>query len=181
MDMQCRAARRLLVRASPLVTVIVVVVASFTATSAAAINAPRWQPATLADHSAPFADTGGMSAVSCMSDSACVAFDFSGRVLTSTDPTGGPAAWTPTTFGTAHGLIEAGSCPSPSLCVATDDQGDVITSSNPLASIPTWRIAKISANQIRSVSCPTASLCVAAEQGGNLLSSDEPTGGPAAW
>src|SRR5580704_3162607 len=149
-----------------------------------ASSPPLWQLPQLADRSPPFASFDGLAAISCPSTSACVALSGTGHALSSTDPTGGPTAWTPTTIGTEHGSIRAVSCASSSQCVATDTNGDVITSADPMASSPKWEINKVDDGQynaLDAVSCPSASLCVATDYEGNVLSSTDPTGGAGAW
>lgn len=75
--------------------------------------------------------SGSLTAVSCPSVSLCVAVDGQGNTPTSTEPTGGAAAWSarqigglpaaPLFFGQESGSppgFAGGSCPSASLCVA---------------------------------------------------------------
>jgi adhesin/invasin len=72
-------------------------------------------------------DAAALDAVSCASASFCAAVDSSGNVLTSTDPTGGAAAWTSASID-SNGLTGV-SCPSASLCVAVDSAGNVVVGS----------------------------------------------------
>ena len=65
--------------------------------------------------------------VSCASVSLCVAVDSTGNVFATTDPTGGPSAWTetgvaPATPFPAHAIYAGVSCASPALCVVTESQ-----------------------------------------------------------
>ena len=71
-----------------------------------------------------------LDAVSCPSRSFCVAVDGSGGVLTSTNPTGGRAAWRLAKID-GRRVLNSVSCPSRALCVAVDGSGGVLTSTNP--------------------------------------------------
>jgi hypothetical protein len=83
--------------------------------------------------------------VDCLSASRCVAVDNNGDVLTSTDPTGGPSAWTFTNVapypGANLGKFEPNgmfgvSCPSVSLCAIAGNEGQIFTSTDPFATSP---------------------------------------------
>ena len=63
---------------------------------------------------------------SCPSSGLCVAVDNRGNLVTSSNPTGGAAAWTVTDVDGSNGL-DGVSCPSSGLCVAVDQSGDVVT------------------------------------------------------
>jgi hypothetical protein len=67
-----------------------------------------------------------LSAISCPTVSLCVATDASGDVVTSTDPTGGAAAWKVTNVD-GSSYLSAISCPTTSLCVAVDEWGKAVT------------------------------------------------------
>ena len=55
-----------------------------------------------------------------------MAVDASGDVVTSTDPTGGAAAWKVANVD-GSSYLSAISCPTISLCVAVDDWGKAVT------------------------------------------------------
>ncbi len=77
-----------------------------------------------------------LNGVSCPSASLCVAVDWSGDVVTSTDPTAATPTWTIINVdGRYHQLLGV-SCPSTSLCVAGDGGGNVVTSTDPSAATP---------------------------------------------
>jgi hypothetical protein len=126
--------------------------------------------------------------VSCASASMCVAFDFLGNVLSSTDPTGGAGAWTRDALASA-GSLYAVSCPAVSLCVVGNWTGELFTSGDPTGPPSAWAGSEVDPevaghlgpNHLVSVSCATTSLCVAADQFGTILASGAPTGGSAAW
>jgi hypothetical protein len=54
--------------------------------------------------------------------------DGSGKVVTSSNPTGGASAWTLTNLDVdAFNYLSGVSCPSISVCVAVDRSGNVVT------------------------------------------------------
>jgi hypothetical protein len=125
--------------------------------------------------------------VSCASASFCAvvsnvesATNPTGAILTSTDPTGGPAAWTASYQSTQD--LDGLSCPSTSLCVTTTGTtNDVITSTNPAATDAAWISAAVSV-PVAAVTCQSDSLCfLEAGLGDKLLASTNPTGGASAW
>ena len=100
-------------------------------------------PADAASWKAASAGTGlPVKGVSCVSTSACAAVDNNADVITSTDPTGGPDAWSfvnviPAPFradGTSterfNGMFGI-SCHSRSLCVAVGTRHQIIASTDP--------------------------------------------------
>jgi hypothetical protein len=78
-----------------------------------------------------------ITGISCPSISACVAVDNNADVLTSTDPTGGQAAWgfeNQIPFGQPDGNGMFGvSCPSTTFCASAGQHYQLITSTNPFA------------------------------------------------
>src|ERR1700686_195435 len=127
----------------------------------AAGPALTWAAPVLIDHQPPFPGD-FLAGVSCPSSGLCVAVDkSSGNMLTSTNPTGGVAAWT-LTHVVAYGPGGGGlSCPSSGLCVAGDGHGDLVTSTNPTGGAAAWTVTKVDGtNFLGGVSCPSSSLCV---------------------
>jgi Divergent InlB B-repeat domain len=123
-----------------------------------------------------------LTGVSCASPSLCVAVDHSGEVISSTDPGGGPSAWTRARVDGST-IISGVSCPSTSLCVAVDQRGDVLTSTDPTAGATAWSVAEVQPHGrgLNGVSCPTTTTCVAVSAAGQVLVSSNPTGGAGAW
>lgn len=130
-----------------------------------------------------------LNGLSCPSSALCVAVDSDGNVVTSSDPTGGPAAWTVTnvdsvrlsTVDSSNALIGI-SCPDTNLCVAVDGNGNIVTSSNPSGGTAAWTVTSVDgATPIYSVSCPSVNLCVGLGEGANVVTSRNPTGGASAW
>lgn len=103
----------------------------------------------------------------CPRVSLCVAAaqDNAGRLffLSSTDPTGGVAAWR-VSKAPAVGQLE---CPSATECIlfrfrpSINAVGAMFTTTDPAAATPTWRQSPAPLNLL-SVSCPTASFCAGA-------------------
>jgi hypothetical protein len=126
--------------------------------------------------------------VSCASASFCAvvsnvesATSPTGAILTSTNPTGGPAAWT-ASFRSTQNLDGGLSCPSTSLCIATTGTtNDAITSTNPAATQAAWASEPLSV-PAGGVSCQSDSLCfLVGGSGTELLASTNPTAGASAW
>ena len=122
------------------------------------------------DHNYSF----GPHDISCPTASFCAGVDYSGNILTSTDPTGDSSAWTVTRIEGSNNAwveIDAISCPTSSLCVAVDQFGNVITSTDPTGGASKWAVANVDgSNAIFAVSCPSATLCVAGDNnGGNVI------------
>jgi hypothetical protein len=132
------------------------------------------------------------TAISCPSDSLCIAVDRQGNIYTTSDPAAGPEAWTETQTGPANWTGAATkvtvelACPSAQLCVAFDDDGSVLTI-DPTAGPDAWAVtpgvdppSHIGLGGL-SLSCPSATLCVAVDGAGNALTSTDPAGGASAW
>lgn len=118
--------------------------------------------------------------VSCPTASLCVAVSgeryTAGKVLTSTDPTGGAAAWTVTQLDESLDLRGV-SCGTPTLCVTVARQGRMLVSTNPTGGASAWTELGTPGGpgDLQGVSCAAAVLCVAGNAGGNLLTSSNPT------
>ena len=66
-----------------------------------------------------------LNGVSCPSSDFCVALDQVGNAVTSSNPTGGKAAWTLTNVDDSNSLNGV-SCLSAGLCVVVDGAGNVV-------------------------------------------------------
>ena len=88
-----------------------------------------WAAPVRVDNPASFHGV-GLVGVSCVSSGLCVVADDNGNVVTSTNPTGGPSAWTVTNVDVSVSPNSNGprligvSCPTSSLCVAVDSAGN---------------------------------------------------------
>lgn len=126
-------------------------------------------------------------AVSCPSSALCVAIELDGNVLTSTDPTGGAAAWTATHVDATNlnddsNVLEDISCPSTSLCVAIDSSGNVLTSTDPTGGTTAWTVTNVAAkDSLGRVSCASITFCAITSGTSAILTSTDPTGGAAEW
>ncbi len=109
--------------------------------------------------------------------SLCVAGDWDGDVVTSTDPTGAGNAWS---VAYVDHNVESGltgldpqasigevSCPSVSFCVASDPTGEVLTSQDPTGGASAWRLRRATPRllgapepaSLHSLVCPSMSFC----------------------
>lgn len=130
---------------------------------------------------------GALRAVSCPTESLCVAVGYEGSVYVSTDPTRGASAWSVTDVNEGRNAthLTAVSCPSASLCVAVsggygEAAGGILTSTAPASG--RWQTVQLDGSpDLRGVSCATPSLCVAVAKGGRVFASSDPTGGAPAW
>ncbi len=164
-------------------------VAGLAGAGTAAASAPTvagpltFSPPTKIDRNSPFSDPPDLLGVSCPTATLCVAYDASGDVVTSTDPTGGPSAWSAANVDGSIPLSGV-SCPTTSLCVAVDGLGNVLTSTDPTGGASSWTTTHLGGGGFSDVDCPTSSLCVATSgSGGNdeLVTSTDPTGGASTW
>jgi hypothetical protein len=130
---------------------------------------------------------GSIGAVSCASESLCVAVGYEGSVFVSTDPTGGAGAWSVTdTSGKGSAThLTAVSCSLPSFCVAVSGgngaaAGTVLTTNDPASG--QWQAAQLAGSpDLRGVSCASPALCVAVAKEGRIFASTDPGGGASAW
>jgi hypothetical protein len=148
----------------------------FTSTDPAGPD-PAWSEAKLAQPSL------GSLSVSCRGASFCVATMLGTEVLVSSDPTGGPGAWS--AVSVPH-LLEDASCPSRRLCVGVG-AGRIYRSTNPLARDARW--TSFDAHDppgqdftlLYGIDCPSLRLCVAVGGDGDVFSTNRPTGGARSW
>jgi hypothetical protein len=133
--------------------------------------------------------------ISCPSPSFCAITGNSDAIATSTDPTGGPGAWSfvypgpwpgPAGNGAYNGnQIRGVSCPSPDACFAGSLDGDIYSSTNPTGPASAWPYVDVSPKgpntHVYGISCPSPSLCVAVASEGKIVTSTEPTGNAGAW
>ncbi len=130
--------------------------------------------------------------VSCPSISLCVAVDAAGNVLSSTNPAGGPTAWTLThadtnrSYGCGGGGLACQpplvgiSCPSTLLCAAVDFSGNVLTTRTPTAP-GAWTSVSAHPGALGSlwgISCPTLGFCATVDgTGGQAITFNPATPG----
>jgi hypothetical protein len=153
----------------------------------AAASSLRWSGPRLVDRAQPFGHWQAFGGVSCPSASLCVAVDFAGEVITSTDPAG-VGGWRVADVDPGSFFLGV-ECPSVSLCVAFDGSGNVVTSTEPTGGAGAWAVAHVdaglvsglSSTSLAGLSCPSVSLCVGFDSAGNVVSSTDPAGGAEAW
>jgi hypothetical protein len=119
-----------------------------------------------------------LEGISCPTTGLCVAVtggrNDSGKVFTSTNPTGGFGAWQIAELGESLDLRGI-SCASPTLCVATGHHGEVVTSTNPTGGAAAWAPIGTPGGPggLEGISCMPG-LCVTGNTGGNVLTSTVP-------
>jgi len=123
-----------------------------------------------------FDEVGTPTAVSCASESLCVAVDSKGHAFSTYEPTASKPHWSKAELDGGEAL-NAVSCAPSGLCVAVAGHGHAFASPDP-GSIA-WSAATIpnSGNALTGVSCPSASLCVAVDKEGDVATSTSPTSG----
>jgi hypothetical protein len=137
------------------------------------------------------ANADGFAALSCASARLCVGVDSSGRIVSSTHPSGGAGDWRTQTISGPAGPVPLTqvSCPSTSLCVAIGGIDDVVSSTDPYAPTPTWRVTEVTESSpprdstagLGGIACPTTSLCVVTDQDGDVITSVDPGSSQATW
>jgi hypothetical protein len=124
-------------------------------------------------------DAGGTpSAVSCASESACVAVEQQGEAFDTSDPTVATPTWTAVPIDSGQSL-DAVSCAPGGPCVAVDGRGDAVVGRLASGGVVWSSPVSTHGGVLTGVSCPSASLCVAVDEGGDVLASTEPKSG--AW
>jgi hypothetical protein len=155
------------------IALVLVLAAAIASAPAEAAPSLRWSetPTTF--------DSGGMpSAVSCASESLCVAVDGEGRAFSTSEPTASAPGWKEAKIDTGQSL-NAVSCAPGGPCVAVDGRGEAFASVDADAS--SWSSSSVpdGGNALTGVSCPTASFCVAVDAEGEVATSTNPRAG--AW
>ena len=132
-----------------------------------------------------------LDTIACPSTSLCLAGDWDGNVLASTDPAATGQPWSSAyiddhVVGAHHGgamlqtAIDSIACPSTSLCVASDEDGYELVSQEPAAGPGAWRLAApagasaharpvTTEGPLFGLTCATASLCVGLDGRPNLM------------
>jgi hypothetical protein len=124
-----------------------------------------------------------LRSISCGTPSLCVAVAKEGRLLASTEPTGGAGTWRPVTTPAGPGDYEGASCVSTVLCAVGNQTGNILTTTNPAAGgSSTWSETNAGGSvQVTGVSCPAADACAAVDNNGDVMTSTDPVGGASAW
>ena len=120
--------------------------------------------------------------VSCPSASLCAAVDNKGRIVASTDPTGGPTAWHLVGSPGGGGALSSVTCLSAPFCLSGNQSGNLLTSTDPTAGAGSWNEVNGGGSvQITGVTCAATSQCLAVDDNGDVITSTDPTGGAGAW
>jgi hypothetical protein len=144
-------------------------------------GAGAWTPTSFAGLVAASPFGGNVSGVSCPGVRFCAVIDRGGDVLVSSDPTGGPSAWTATK---PFAGLQRISCPTAHLCVGISGVG-IESSTDPTGGPRHWKLVQPAGSlQLTSISCPSVRLCVvvgSSTSAGAVLASTSPTGGAKTW
>lgn len=123
-------------------------------------------------------------AASCPTARLCVAAAGTTGVDVTSDPTGGPRAWSLSTIASG-GFISGLSCPSPTLCVAVgqeENRSGIYVTTDPAGGPAAWSFGGLDYGSLfTGVACPSTTLCVAIDVTGQILTSADPLAGPAGW
>ncbi len=110
--------------------------------------------------------------ISCATASLCVAVAQEGRLLASTNPTGGAPVWKEIGDPAGPGDLQAVDCLATSFCIAGNGGGNLLTSSEPSGGAASWGEANGGGSvQITGVSCASPSRCAAVDNNGDVLTS----------
>jgi hypothetical protein len=135
-------------------------------TSFAAANAQAASPITWSSSAIPGGGTA--TAVSCASESLCVAVNHEGAALITANPTNATPSWS--TVLNAGQPLNAVSCAPAGLCVAVDSAGKAWVIGHSSSSLP-------GAGVLTGISCPSTALCVAVDEEGRVFTTTNPSGG----
>ncbi|MDA8367129.1 MAG: hypothetical protein M0Z62_09260, partial [Actinomycetota bacterium] len=102
----------------------------------------QWSPPRTVDAAPPFGPSNHLTALACPATTMCVAGDAGGRVLVTSEPTGGAASWTAEPVDPG-GSITALACPTPTMCVAGDAGGRVLVTTDPTGGAASWTAAPV--------------------------------------
>jgi Alpha galactosidase A/Alpha galactosidase C-terminal beta sandwich domain len=144
--------------------------ASLMSTTASAVASLDWSTPTTFDSGAT------PSAISCASESLCVAVDQQGNVLSTSDPTALHPSWSLVARDQGESL-NAVSCVAGGPCVAVGSHGDALVSRGSGTSAWSPPTPIDGAGALRGVSCASASLCVAVDEEGEVFTSPSPGSG----
>jgi hypothetical protein len=123
-------------------------------------------------------DANSIDAISCPSTTLCVAGDFSGNVLTTTDPTGPAPGWTVTPVE-PNGSVGTMDCPSVHLCVAVG-HADVWISTDPTGGASAWKKTTFPV-PFADAACQSAHACAAEDVATDVYASSDAQGATKTW
>jgi hypothetical protein len=127
---------------------------------------------------------GRIDQVECKEVNWCTVQVYNRTLLYSTDPTGGPEAWSSVSIPFALDIA----CPEDFFCAAVDGSDQVLLSHEPLTGAESWEAVdlelpdwRLGPNQLQQVSCPWWGLCAVGGDVGMVATSSNPLAGKAAW
>lgn len=123
-------------------------------------------------------DANSLDAIDCPTTTLCVAGDFSGNILTSTNPTGAATAWS---IAPVESMSDIGSvsCPTAHFCMAVG-HSDVWRSTNPTGGTSSWKRTYLQI-PLDDATCQSTKLCVAEDVANDVLSTSDPAGPAKGW
>lgn len=127
-----------------------------------------------------------LEAISCPDASFCVAVAghprTTGAILSTDNPTGGPAAWHQVNLGDSFDL-KGVACGSRAFCIAVGQHGRIVRSTNPLGPASAWDDLGTPGGpgNLAAIDCVGTALCVAGNGGGNLLATGDPLAAQPHW
>jgi hypothetical protein len=158
---------------TPLIALALLLAAALAPAPATASPILRWSVLGTFD-----ATGGAPTAVSCASESLCVAVDDKGNVFATSEPTASDPTWRRAEVDPGEAL-SAVSCAPSGPCVAVDRHGHAFASPDPGFAAWSMTSVPVGGSALTGVSCPTASLCVAVDAEGDVATSTDPIAG--AW
>jgi hypothetical protein len=118
------------------------------------------------------------SSLACPSMTLCVA-PGDGVMISSADPLGDPATWTPTAVLDGTPQLSAVSCSS-AMCAVGDASGHVLTWL-PGATPAAWSSTYVGPWGFEDLSCPSPSFCAGVSFSGEVMASDDPSAADPTW
>jgi hypothetical protein len=135
----------------------------------------------------PIDPHGPTYALSCPTESFCIAVDGHGDAVTSNDPFSATPTWKATDID-GEEVISDVSCVGTEMCAAVDLGGKVVTSLDPSAASPTWKATEVTGkfgqsegSGLEGISCPSVSLCAVVGPAGYAWTSTDPTAASSSW
>ena len=135
------------------------------------------EPAMVWSEPEPITTLASIAGLDCPTTELCVAVDWRGEAITTTDPSGPASDWVSADIVPGEEGLNAVSCASAHSCVAVGFNGMRLTSSDPTAGSAAWTEDKISgASGLLAVSC-SGKTCAAFDMEAHIVIWGKPSGG----